>query len=468
MSEREKCDAPLPEESEVSLQSTQAPLTARVPDTPVLAGAGAHAIPDPDDEEPCPRRVQSFLFLVPLLLVVASAVFLIVYFSTHRTVEVVPTSLFSEGLLPVAITEVDAESGEEQLLWGYIDRGGNTVIEHQFEAAKDFSAVGLAAVKKDGKWGFINRSGTFVIEPQYEDAQGFAEFNFACVRFAGSWGYINQKGEMIINPQFDSAEAFTDIGLAMVEIGGKYGYINRTGVYVIPPQYENARSFDAEGHAAVLAFGKWGMIDKNGEYFINPQFDRLDSFAGGDLALICKDEMYGYINKEGVYVVRPTYEYAEAFADNGLALIRVNGKYGYINKKGEIAIAPELEAARSFADSGLAAACRDGLWGFINKNGEFTIEPTYYTVSDFMYDRAVVRLNAEDPYMCIDKDGKIAFTCDESCLLPGTFFDDGYTLFFYEDENGEMVATIVNRDGVALNKTRYAAVSERVLASFGK
>ena len=52
------------------------------------------------------------------------------------------------------------DPGATTLLWGYIDRGGNTVIEHQFESAQDFSAVGLAAVKKDGKWGTISLDGT--------------------------------------------------------------------------------------------------------------------------------------------------------------------------------------------------------------------------------------------------------------------------------------------------------------------
>ena len=58
----------------------------------------------------------------------------------------------------------------------------------------------------------------------------------------------------------------------------------------------------------------------------------------------------------------------------------------------------------------------------------------------------------------------MAFTCDEDCLAPLDFFDDGYSLLLYlDEETGKIVYTVIDRSGKAINDTRYAAVSERAL-----
>jgi hypothetical protein len=64
---------------------------------------------------------------------------------------------FSEGLARVSMGE----------RFGFINKGGEIVIECRYEDAKDFSK-GLAAVKANGLWGFIDRTGTLIIQPQYD------------------------------------------------------------------------------------------------------------------------------------------------------------------------------------------------------------------------------------------------------------------------------------------------------------
>lgn len=412
------------------------------------------------EEQPKKRKwrpnIAYFLFMFPVLVLVAFIVLVIVALSTDPVSEVdTHVEMFCEGLLPVQMGD-----GNSEPLWGYIDQSGNTVIKPQFTVVSKFGENGMAAVCTLGKWGYINRSGQFVIEPIYEDAHNFGERGFAPVKINGSWGYIDEAGVFVINPQFDSAETFSKNGLALVEIGGKYGYINRNGVYVIPPQYENARSFGLNGQAAVFAFGKWGMINKKGEYVFNPQFDTLYPFANNGLALVEQDGAYGYIDRSGKYVIRPVFEEATSFDDNGFALVKQNGKYGYINGECRFVIEAIFDKATPFsADSGLAAVCPDeskGLWGYIGYDGAYVLEPTYLSAGVFRCGVAAVQ--DEDGFAYIDKAGKEVFRPEEECLHVTCFTEDGYAVLVYLDERGSESYEIINTKGEPLGEKRYAMI----------
>jgi len=67
--------------------------------------------------------------------------------------------------------------------WGYIDKTGKTVIEPQFDDARNFQEE-LARVKINKKWGYIDKTGKMVIEPQFDRAFGFSE-GLANVGFKG-------------------------------------------------------------------------------------------------------------------------------------------------------------------------------------------------------------------------------------------------------------------------------------------
>ena len=62
--------------------------------------------------------------------------------------------------------------GEERC--GYIDKEGNIIIECQFEAAREFTSDGLAAVQLNGKWGYIKADGSWLLKPQFDDAHSFS------------------------------------------------------------------------------------------------------------------------------------------------------------------------------------------------------------------------------------------------------------------------------------------------------
>ena len=74
--------------------------------------------------------------------------------------------------------------------WGFVDAGGNVVIEPKYDKAKSFSN-GYAAVMKDGMWGFINTSEEMIIEPVFEDAMYFMAGGSVYAKRDGVWRMIS-------------------------------------------------------------------------------------------------------------------------------------------------------------------------------------------------------------------------------------------------------------------------------------
>ena len=89
---------------------------------------------------------------------------------------------FSEGMAVLIVKQekVDPKPGNEQKLYGYVERSGKVVIPPRFAEALEFHE-GLAAVRlkkttvygKGDSWGYIGKSGKYVIEPQFNEARSF-------------------------------------------------------------------------------------------------------------------------------------------------------------------------------------------------------------------------------------------------------------------------------------------------------
>jgi hypothetical protein len=110
--------------------------------------------------------------------------------------------------------------------WGYIDETGATVIEPQFDEAREFVS-GLAAVRIYDKWGFVNPAGNLPVTPLYEAASDFSE-GLAAVQWYGRWGYIDAGGAFVIPPRFQEAGPFRE-GYAEVRLGARRGRLARDG-----------------------------------------------------------------------------------------------------------------------------------------------------------------------------------------------------------------------------------------------
>lgn len=399
------------------------------------------------------RRAFRPLFLLPgAVVLMVSILILIIYLTTKPTQPAVRDTLFTQGLLPVALT-VETDGATEER-WGFINKEGQLVIPAQFLHAKSFAKNGLAAVEfAPGEWGYINKDGKTVIPATFEDAETFAENGFAAVKRNGSWGYIYKTGRMVVNPQFDEAHPFGDEGLALVRISDKYGYINSAGAYVINPRFSDAQSFLPGGYAQVEEFGRWGVINKKGEYVINPQFDAISNYSSKSLVLVKKDGKYGYIGKDGVYAILPNYEHATDFAKNGLALVFKDGEPSFIDKKGNIVLRGFYNA-QPFSDNGIAAVQRtesDG-WCYIDKTGQSIDkgETTFAEALSFSHGIALVE-NRDGRICAIDEKGKIIFTCPENCENALPFFKDGFSVLLCADpETGKYYLSLIDKNGSVL------------------
>ena len=116
--------------------------------------------------------------------------------------------------------------------WGYVNETGATVIEPQFDEAREFAGP-LAAVKINGKWGYVNLTGFLQVNPLYDSAGDFSE-GLAAVEWHGRWGYIDASGAFAITPRFQDAGPF-ESGTAEVRLGARRGRVNRSGEVQFDP-----------------------------------------------------------------------------------------------------------------------------------------------------------------------------------------------------------------------------------------
>lgn len=123
----------------------------------------------------------------------------------------------------------------------YMDKAGNIITDHRFDAAGDFSE-GLAPVSAGGKWGFIDKSGAWVVGPRFEHASPFAS-GLALFREGSKYGYIDKHGAVKIAARHKHARSFSE-GLAVIGDGARrYWYIDKEGKQAIPGKFAEASEF---------------------------------------------------------------------------------------------------------------------------------------------------------------------------------------------------------------------------------
>ena len=71
--------------------------------------------------------------------------------------------------------------------YGFVDKDGKTIVEAQYDDAREQNDYGFVAVKKDGKWGALDQYGKVVIEPTYTLT------NNDVIDFIGKWHVCADK-----------------------------------------------------------------------------------------------------------------------------------------------------------------------------------------------------------------------------------------------------------------------------------
>jgi len=273
----------------------------------------------------------------------------------------------------------------EAYKWKLKDAEGKDIGALEFDDIMKFSE-GLAAVKIGDKWGFINTGGELVIEPVYDFAANF-EDSLCSVQINDRWGLIDIYGNKIVEPVFQNRLWIVDDYILVQGNDGKWGYLDNKGEQVIDYKFEKALNF-REGLAPVYREGKWGYIDKQGNFAIEPDFDEAKEFANG-LALVKKENKFYYINMEGTIVKETDMYYTEMydFYDQMVAIMK-DGKYGFINENMEIVVEPEYDDYKNFSEGfGIVGKKIDGsydtIYGYVDKTGKWLVEPSFTDAEPF-------------------------------------------------------------------------------------
>lgn len=178
-------------------------------------------------------------------------------------VKVTDVSL-GDSLYPVSCPPSDGSK------WGYIDSNLRLEIMLAYEKAMDFSG-NYAAVCKDGKWGYISKGGVTVIGFNFDsvaetDVMGEnSAYSFrnglAPVKKDGKYGIINTSGEAVVNFVFD-AILQGENGVYVAKKEGKWGLITVAKEQMTEKQTEasansgtNAGSTVSVGYYAVKTSG---------------------------------------------------------------------------------------------------------------------------------------------------------------------------------------------------------------------
>jgi hypothetical protein len=93
----------------------------------------------------------------------------------------------------------------------------------------------LAAVQVGDRWGYVDPGGDFVIQPQFHRTYPFSE-GFAAVEVKNKSdesliGFITPSGEFAISPRFILGFRFHD-GICWTETNETCGYVDRSGDYI--------------------------------------------------------------------------------------------------------------------------------------------------------------------------------------------------------------------------------------------
>lgn len=344
-------------------------------------------------------------------------------------------------------------------LWGYVNENNEVVIPAQYEAARPFSAIGLAGVSSGGKWGYINNKNEMVIEPQFDQADDFFENGTAAVSVNGKLSLIDSTGKIIKNTDYlfdyiysssvSESEYQKKTGLLLCFDGktSRYGLINVNGEEVLAAEYteiifrktigEGSISWGDHGTGLIMFVdenGMIGLVSQSGSIVLEPVSAYGIAFGDKDLALVeFNDYTSDYINLQGNFITNKRYDYAGLFSENGLAVVcedQDEGKFGYINTSGDYEIEPVFDRADEFSSAGLAYAQKGDQTGLINPDGEFM-----YTANGEIRDLQVIddlfQIRYEDRTEYVSGDGEIVKT-----MPAGTYyyFPEYGTYLIQEDE----------------------------------
>lgn len=155
------------------------------------------------------------------------------------------------------------------------------------------------------KYGFVDTGGNIVVDYQFDYTYSFSEGIAVAENYGDYYNYsyflINEKGEIINSESFDYAGTCSE-GLIPVQRDGKYGYIDKDGNTVIDFKYTYAYSFNNGLAKVENDYYQYGFIDREGNMIIDFSNNSVGDFYG-EYAIQNRYYMdnyyYSLINRKG-------------------------------------------------------------------------------------------------------------------------------------------------------------------------
>jgi serine/threonine protein kinase len=183
-------------------------------------------------------------------------------------------SLFHDGVACAQlVVDKNGDANSIENCWILIDKTGKPINSKKF-GRLNYLENGLSIVNQAGKYGVINKEGNFIIPANYEKLKH--DQDLFIYLSGGKYGWLDAKGNKLNSEQFDDVGYFGNAELAPVKIGAKWGFINKEGDIKINPQFDSVYVFNG-GYSPVWSGGKIGFIDLDGKYIVNPQFETVSS-----------------------------------------------------------------------------------------------------------------------------------------------------------------------------------------------
>jgi len=285
-------------------------------------------------------------------------------------------------------------------------------------------------------YGYINREGEIVIQPKYYRATDFSD-GLAIVeidRLSDLWACINTNDELLFTVNADYFIRGFSEGYANVDSKDGYFYIDRNGNKVFDKTFFYAHSFH-NGYAIVkhnYQNTKNSVINKKGEIVLDSLYDFTSDFNNGYAKIQTKNQRGIIDTNFNVTYLDTSIHFAFTVNENrnivsNLIPVRINNKVGYTDLKGNIIINPIFDRGNDFYE-GLASVSLGGKWGFIDTTWKFIIEPKFSNAGCFSDGLAPVHTEYSvngSFNSFIDKTGKVVI--QDSTKYQSKFFPDYYT-----------------------------------------
>ena len=167
--------------------------------------------------------------------------------------------------------------------WGYRDERGELAVKCQYASAEIFSNDGLAAVsirneRGEVLWGFVNPEGETVVPTQYEAVQSYAD-GMGAVRQNGAWAYVNLDGRLVTGFIYEEAGDFRE-GMALALRNGKMCAVNQLGRTMFSVEAVSGKPFSGGITALRQADGLYGIYDAEGNELVPFSYENAYHWDG--------------------------------------------------------------------------------------------------------------------------------------------------------------------------------------------